>query len=81
MAGQIVKRGDKTWTVRILRGRDENGKRRYVNKTIHGTKKDAEKYRTGKLRDRDLEGVTSNPPRNPATSSGRSGCERKFSGE
>lgn len=54
MAGQIIRRGDKTWVVRIFQGRDENGKRRYVNKTIHGTKKNAEKYLTAKLRDKDL---------------------------
>jgi integrase len=54
MAGQIIKRGEKTWVVRIFQGRDENGKRRYVNKTIHGTKKNAEKYLTAKLRDKDL---------------------------
>ena len=42
MAGQIIKRGDKIWLVRIFLGRDENGKRRYTNKTIHGTKKNAE---------------------------------------
>src|SRR5687767_12174778 len=44
MAGQIIKRGDKTWVVRIFMGRDEKGKRQYANKTIHGTKKDADKY-------------------------------------
>jgi integrase len=44
MAGQIIKRGDKTWVVRIFTGRDANGKRRYLNKTIKGTKKDAETY-------------------------------------
>ena len=44
MAGQIIKRGDRTWVVRIFMGRDEKGKRRYLNKTIHGTKKDADKY-------------------------------------
>src|SRR5882724_8933367 len=44
MAGQIVKRGDKTWLVRIFMGRDTKGKRRYLNKTMHGTKKDAEAY-------------------------------------
>jgi integrase len=54
MAGQIIKRGEKTWVVRIFQGRDENGKRRYVNKTIHGTKKNAETYLTAKLRDKDL---------------------------
>ena len=44
MAGQIIKRGYKTWIVRIFMGRDEKGTRRYINKTIHGTKKDADKY-------------------------------------
>lgn len=54
MAGQIIRRGEKTWVVRIFQGRDENGKRRYLNQTIHGTKKNAEKYLTAKLRDKDL---------------------------
>jgi integrase len=44
MAGQIIKRGDKTWVVRIFTGRDANGKRSYMNKTIRGNKKDAETY-------------------------------------
>jgi integrase len=44
MAGQIIKRGDKTWVVRIFTGRDANGKRSYLNKTIKGNKKDAETY-------------------------------------
>jgi hypothetical protein len=44
MAGQIIKRGDKTWLVRIFTGRDSKGKRRYLNKTIKGKKKDAETY-------------------------------------
>jgi integrase len=44
MAGQIIKRGDKTWLVRIFLGRDELGSRRYLNKTIKGAKKDAQKY-------------------------------------
>ncbi len=53
MIGQINKRGD-SWTVRIFLGRDTNGKRKYFNKTIHGTKKDAQKYLTAKLREKDL---------------------------
>jgi integrase len=44
MAGQVIKRGDKTWLVRIFMGCDANGKRRYLNKTIRGTKKDADTY-------------------------------------
>jgi integrase len=54
MAGQVIKRGDNVWLVRIFTGRDEKGKRRYFNKTIHGTKKDAVKYLTATLRDKDL---------------------------
>lgn len=54
MAGQIIKRGDNVWIVRIFQGRDETGKRHYLNKTIRGTKKDATKYLTAKLRDKDL---------------------------
>lgn len=44
MAGQVIKRGDDTWLVRIFTGRDDQGKRRYLNKTIKGKKKDAEVY-------------------------------------
>ncbi len=44
MAGQIIKRGDRTWLVRIFIGRDGRGKRRYLNKTVRGNKKDAEAY-------------------------------------
>jgi len=54
MAGQINKRGENTWLVRIFLGRDANGKRRYFNKTIHGTKKDAQKFLTAKTREKDL---------------------------
>jgi integrase len=44
MAGQIIKRGDRTWVVRIFTGRDGNGKRKYLNKTVRGTKKNADTY-------------------------------------
>ncbi len=54
MAGQIIKRGERTWLVRIFMGRDGSGKRRYLNNTIHGTKKDADKFLTQKLREIDL---------------------------
>lgn len=54
MAGQIIKRGEKIWLVRIFLGRDANGKRDYFNKTIHGTKTQAQKYLTAKLREKDL---------------------------
>ena len=51
MAGHIVKRGEKTWMVRIFLGRDGKGKRRYLNKTIHGTKKKANEYLSKTLTD------------------------------
>jgi integrase len=55
MAGQIIPRGKRTFVVRVFLGRDPNtGKRLYLNKTIHGGKKDAEAYLTGVLRERDL---------------------------
>jgi hypothetical protein len=55
MAGQIIPRGDRTWLVRVFIGRDsETGKRQYQSKTIHGTKKDAQRYLTESLRDRDM---------------------------
>ncbi|HYE72528.1 MAG TPA: integrase [Blastocatellia bacterium] len=53
MAGQIIKRGENTWLVRIFTGRDESGKRHYHNHTVRGTKKDAQTYLTAKLREKD----------------------------
>jgi len=54
VAGQIIKRGERKFLVRIFLGRDANGKRKYHNHTVHGTKKDAEKYRNQKLRELDI---------------------------
>lgn len=55
MAGQLIRRGPRTWLVRVFMGRDPGtGKRRYHNKTIHGTKKMAQEYLNGALRDKDL---------------------------
>jgi integrase len=54
MAGQIINRKDNTWVVRIFAGRDANGKRKYINKTIRGTKKDAQTFLNAKLREQDL---------------------------
>src|SRR5437763_12440205 len=54
-AGQIIPRGERTWLVRVFMGRDsESGKRKYVNKTIHGTLRDAQAYLSRSQRDRDL---------------------------
>jgi len=62
-AGQMVERGDNKWLVRVFTGRnDATGKRIYHNKTIHGTKKDAQRYLNGVLRDLDL-GLFAEPSR------------------
>ena len=53
MAGQIIERGKNTYLVRVYMGLDADGKRKYHNKTIHGGKKDADKYLTKVLRERD----------------------------
>ncbi|HEV7642922.1 MAG TPA: tyrosine-type recombinase/integrase [Pyrinomonadaceae bacterium] len=64
MAGQIIRRGDDSWTVRIFLGRATNGKRKYFNHTVRGTKKDAQKLLTAKLREKDL-GVLIEPASMP----------------
>ena len=62
-AGQIIPRGERTWLVRVFMGRDsESGKRKYVNKTIQGTLRDAQAYLSRSQRDRDL-GVFFEPSR------------------
>ena len=64
-AGQIVQRGDRTFLVRVYLGRDsDTGKRQYHNKTIHGTKKDAQAYLNRVLRDRDM-GAYVEPSKTP----------------
>lgn len=50
-AGQIIKRGEGVWLVRVARGRDASGKRVYHNKTIRGTNKAAQAYLTQILQD------------------------------
>src|SRR5687767_13876348 len=54
MAGQIIKRGEKVWMVRIYLGRSAEGRRQYQNQTIRGTKKDAQTWLTDALRKQDL---------------------------
>ncbi len=59
MAGQIRKRGDRTWLVRVYLGRDPaTGSRKWFSKTVHGTRKDAESVLHRLLRDRDVGRLT-----------------------
>jgi integrase len=52
--GQIIRRGDARFVVRVYLGTDTGGKRRYHNHTIRGTKKDAQAWLTAALRRMDL---------------------------
>jgi integrase len=53
--GQIVSRGRRRWLIRVFLGRDrETRKRRYHNRTIHGSARRAQEYLTKMLRERDL---------------------------
>jgi hypothetical protein len=53
-AGQIVKRGEKKYLIRIFLGRDESTGKRTWHKTFHGTQTDAQKWLTMALRRRDM---------------------------
>ena len=53
--GQIVSRGRQRWLIRVFLGRDrETRRRRYHNRTIHGSARRAQEYLTKMLRERDL---------------------------
>jgi site-specific recombinase XerC len=57
MAGQLIQRGDKVWLVRVFAG-VYGGKRKYVSRTVHGTKREAQTVLTKLLRDRDQGALT-----------------------
>lgn len=61
-SGQIQKRGDAKWMVRVFLGRDDQGKRHFHSKTIYGTKRDAEEYLRG-VQGRVHEGTFAQPTR------------------
>ncbi|MBE0657372.1 MAG: tyrosine-type recombinase/integrase family protein [Bryobacteraceae bacterium] len=60
MAGQLIERGKNTWLVRVYLGRDADGKRQSLSKTIHGTKKQAQTWLNKTLTERDA-GVAIKP--------------------
>jgi integrase len=43
MAGHIQQRGENSWRLHAFIGRDSNGHRRYATKTVHGTKREADR--------------------------------------
>ena len=51
--GQLISRGPRTWLVRVSLGRDPgNGTRKYHNKTIRGSFREAQTYLNTKLQER-----------------------------
>ncbi len=53
--GQIIGRAPRTWLVRVYVGRDTVSKRRkYLNKTVHGGLRDAQRELNRMLSERDL---------------------------
>lgn len=57
MAGQIIQRGASTFLVRVYAGLN-GGKRKYINKTVHGRRKDAQAVLNRLLLDRDMGQLT-----------------------
>ena len=54
-AGRLISRGSRTWLVRISLGRDpETGIRKYHNKTVRGSFREAQTYLSGKLQEREI---------------------------
>ena len=55
MAGQLVEQVPGSWTVRVYMGRDPaTGKRKYINKTVRGRKRDAQRVLNELLRAKDM---------------------------
>ena len=53
-AGQIITRGESTWLVSVYLGRDsQTGTRKYLNQTIHGPFREAQRFLNLKLQQRD----------------------------
>jgi integrase len=52
-AGQVISLGTRTWLIRVPLGREpETGTRKYHNKTIHGSFREAQNYLITKLQER-----------------------------
>jgi integrase len=44
--GQLIQRGEDRWLLRVYVGRDARGRRKYMNQTVRGTKKEAQRALT-----------------------------------
>lgn len=47
--GQLIQRGEKTWLLRVYKGRNAEGKREYLNKTVSGVNKKTAQAELNKL--------------------------------
>ncbi len=43
MQGNLQQRGPSSWRIRVFVGRDESGKKRYLERTVRGTKREAQR--------------------------------------
>ena len=43
MQGDLQQRGPSSWRIRVFVGRDEAGKKRYIERTVRGTKREAQR--------------------------------------
>lgn len=43
MRGHLQHRGDDAWRLKVFLGRDAAGKRRYIERTVHGPRREAER--------------------------------------
>ncbi|MBX3314364.1 MAG: hypothetical protein KF906_08600 [Actinobacteria bacterium] len=43
MRGHLQHRGDDTWRIKVYVGRSPDGRKRYLERTVHGTRRDAER--------------------------------------
>ena len=54
-AGPLISCGPRTWLVRVSLGRDpETGTRKYHNRTVHGSFREAQTYLIAKIQERDI---------------------------
>ena len=43
MRGHLQQRGDDAWRLKVYVGRSADGKRRYLERTVHGNRREAER--------------------------------------
>ncbi|HEX5366677.1 MAG TPA: hypothetical protein VFW63_08465 [Acidimicrobiales bacterium] len=46
MQGNLQQRGPSSWRIRVFVGRDEAGKERYLERTVRGTEREAQRLIT-----------------------------------